>query len=444
MGASADPGASESAVAAVQPGATSVGDRAAQPARQLKHRELPRDGAGETFVDCCFEGFDGLPESPFEISDAPPVQWLGSLQPAALIADCVFERCHFRGPLSGVRFRRCAFVGCHFHLEVRSVEFDACRFESCHVAWASFEACKMKFSRCVDNTFDYAVFNRCDLYRAAFLAPRNTFSNALLSLVSLTRASLDQSAGISRASFDGADASDEAMPERGMECIDCDEAVARRRNAVRRARGRPPLIQEDEQEYQRLLASTLEKTLAMEPTLNGRLGEACEVWRAVSGSFTTNGNYRDAAWAYVLAKRRERRSCKPWRKRYVERDGRWQLKRRPPRPVRESGRYLALAAADLLCGFGNAVSRVLAALVALVLLFAAALSLGHGVAQRSGRPVHFLQALQYAVGQLATSPPKTLALTGVWWEVGAGVETLLGVALVGLFGFVVANRLRFA
>ncbi len=328
------------------------------------------------------------------------------------------------------------------------MEFYACEFVGCNATWSAFESCKIKFSKFTDNTFGCAVFLRCDLYRSSFVRPSSTFSEVSFALVSLNRVSLEGTTGINQRSFCPGTADLSLVPGPDVPNLDDREAKLRREQALAEACCHSPLIQEDELEYRRLLERTDGKTSSLELTMNGRFAEAASVWRMVSGVCTASGVYRDAGWAYVQAKRRERRGANPLRRKFFKSGGddAWRSGRRPD----QLGAFVVLMLADALCGFGNAYGRIvlwlggLSALLGGLLAGFGALTLAKHTVGKPAPKACFLQCWEFAIGQLAASPPKAFVLTSAGWELAASVETLLGIALVGLFGFVVANRIRFA
>ncbi len=429
-------------------------------------REPPR----EEYRDTAFNGFDGWAELAEEQRNARG--WLPPQAQAALIEGCEFVDCTFAEPLSGVRFHRCSFTHCKFHTELRSSEFDECKFTSCDLSWCSFQCCKLKFSQFTDCGFAASVFMRCDLYRTSFFEPASTFSEVRFALVSVTRASLGATSGIDGDSFSAQSADTSLVPGRDVPELNDQEAKHRRNLALAAVQRAPALIQEDLAEYSDMLVQTGSLTTALYPTLNQRLAEAGGVWRALAGLFEERGEFRDAARAYVRAKRLERRDTNPLRKRFLlpkppaheppRRPGldggpEWPLRRTPSQLGSRLGRYVRLLLADALCGFGDAWARILLWLAALSALLAALLTVFHGLrTERTvpglpGHPAHvkevtsgYFEAWEFAVGQLATSPAHEFKPHTIGWELAASVETLVGVALVGLLGFVIANRLRFA
>jgi hypothetical protein len=110
--------------------------------------------------------------------------------------------------------------------------------------------------------------------------------------------------------------------------------------------------------------------------------------------------------------------------------------------------WAGLAVAGPLCGFGTRLRGIVAALLVMVVGFAALLRIfsvievttGSGAAHDGG----WFDAVHYTVGQLATTPPPNMTLAGAGRSFAADLETLIGIALLGLFGFVLANRLRYS
>jgi len=99
-----------------------------------------------------------------------------------------------------------------------------------------------------------------------------------------------------------------------------------------------------------------------------------------------------------------------------------------------------LLLAGALCSFGTSLGRIVVWLAGLVLGAGALFSATHTI--HSGKsPASLPDCWLFAVGQLVATPPKRLnPVAGA--EVGAPFETLIGVALIGLFGFVLGNKIR--
>src|SRR6185503_3004757 len=132
-----------------------------------------------------------------------------------------------------------------------------------------------------------------DLYRIDF-RPGNTFPDAELGLVSLSRGDLGGAGELRRCSFGPFDQGDE--PPRPVEDDGPGAWTAAARAAVRELRPLVghALIQEDPAEYEALLRAT-ELNARFDDALGGRLAEAAENWRMLSAVWMAAGAYDDAA-----------------------------------------------------------------------------------------------------------------------------------------------------
>jgi hypothetical protein len=146
------------------------------------------------------------------------------------------------------------------------------------------------------------------------------------------------------------------------------------------------------------------------------------VYRGLSSLFSGRGSFDDAGAAYVYSRRLERRARGPFYRASRFRPFSW----------------LWLWIADLVCGFGESLPRVVAWIAALALLPGLGYRLFGGVVGAHG----LLDDLLYSLSSLTSSQPSGLnaAVRLVSW-IGV-VQTFLGVALLGLFGFVLGNKIR--
>jgi hypothetical protein len=110
--------------------------------------------------------------------------------------------------------------------------------------------------------------------------------------------------------------------------------------------------------------------------------------------------------------------------------------------------WLSLAVSGPLAGFGTRMRGVIVALALLVIGFAGLLATNAGATVENAKRVKvtpgFFEDLRFSLGQLVTTPPGNVKLAGHGWEAAASVETFIGISLLGLLGFVLANKLRFS
>lgn len=389
---------------------------------------------GSRFVDLHFA------DPPFEERSGWPA-WHRNGTP---LRELEFERCRLPANLVGLGFADCKFRRCVFHGYIRSSEFVRCEFEDCRFDHSAIVSTKIKYCRFRRCTFSDAAIYRCDLYRADF-RPGNTFPDAELGLVSLSRSDLGGAGELRRRSFGPFDPAAEP-PARGDEDDERETWTPAARAAVDELR---PLvghafIQEDPAEYEELLRQT-HLNARLDDALAGRLTEVAENYRMLSAGWMGAGAYDDAGWAYRASRRATRANLAPWRGSAVpERQVPLRSAEKGPRRV---AKWAALAVAGPLCGFGTRLRGIVAALVALVVGFAILLKLAAAVEMvgRGGEgAASWFDAFRFSVGQLATVPPADLSLSGSGWSLAADLETLIGIALIGLFGFVLANLLRWS
>ena len=173
--------------------------------------------------------------------------------------------------------------------------------------------------------------------------------------------------------------------------------------------------------------------------------EAKEAYLALNRDFEEIGRYDDAGWAYrkerqmekLMALQRAKDKCRErnWRK-----------------AAQSSAKAIGLQVVELICGYGESISRVLSTMAIVWILFALVYGLAAGVwgpweetaAERIRRttwnPIHLLA---FSVGAMTTMEPAGLeARSCAIMRILVPLEAFLGIALAGLLGFVIGNRIR--
>src|SRR5262249_31538058 len=115
-------------------------------------------------------------------------------------------------------------------------------------------------------------------------------------------------------------------------------------------------------------------------------------------------------------------------------------------------RYAGDQAVEWLCDYGESIGRVLLALLAVYLLFTLIYALSDGVVRTTQTPTGPVAAptrnpLDWAIfsmSAMSTSAKQPVGLLprNEWIQLLTGVQSLLGIALAGLIGFVFGNRSR--
>lgn len=310
-----------------------------------------------------------------------------------------------RRTLEGTTFKDCVFLDCRFAGAVVSqATFRGARFRYCDFRYATFR----------NTTFTEAMLEGCDLYRTVFEG-NNVFERALLRACSLHLAGLG-GADIRRENLDGA------------------------------------VIQQHPAEYRRFQEHFKHLPVAkIGPVVALALREAAGVYRALSGLWAARGFLGDSTWAYVQSRRLERKCRYPlfvWRAVRTEA----QLREEPPPSTRQrllatmasSIGYLGLLVTDLTSAFGSSLARVLATMVVVVVAFALTYQ-GLGAIVLSAPTEHasatFFDCLAFSVGKMMAASPERIRIAGKY-EFVAAAQTFVGLGLIGLFGFVLGNRVR--
>jgi Pentapeptide repeats (9 copies) len=305
--------------------------------------------------------------------------------------------------------------------------------------------CDFRYARFFGATLQDTQITSCDFYRAYF-AEGTVLVPEVLRGSSLTRASLGGIVDLRKQHVE---------PRRGME---------------------PAFAQEQTpQEYARFLEHTVVDRFERNPgegrdergrrnraddlkaTINARYDEAAVVYRRLAALWTSQGAYTYAGWAYVRGKRMERRHANPFRPACeveYQPTGAIVVTSRRPRlgelfergPMRERSlpRWLGLWLADLFCAFGEGLAQVFGSILLLVIGFGVAYASTDGLTVGSERrPAGLGDSLLFSLTEVVNAAPGRFhASNGI--EIASGVQTLLGVVLLGLLGFVVGNKLHSA
>jgi hypothetical protein len=304
----------------------------------------------------------------------------------------------------GSRFEDCSFVYAELmDTKFMDTEFGASCFKDCSFVHAELTKTYFRGCRFVDCDFRFSRFSGAQLAEAHIL--RSDFY----------RAQLGEGTVMARVHIELS-----SMSSTGLEgTLDLEWQSFKRRG------GAPALVQESAALYPSFLRRTEEerpRENTVEHALASRLEDAARVYRGLSGLWAGHGSFDDAGAAYAYGRRLERQARGPF-----YRGSRF-------RPLS----WLWLWVADVVCGFGESLPRVVVWIGALALLPGLGYRLFGGVVGAHG----LLDDLLYSLSSLTSSHPSNLDAANrlVSW-IGV-VQTFLGVALLGLFGFVLGNKIR--
>ncbi len=273
----------------------------------------------------------------------------------------------------------------------RQATFVNCDFSNADLTGTDLRGCRLehcdlRFVRFRRTQLGDATFSDCDCYRATF-AETTIMSKLRLERVSLDSANLDGALGLEWGQFAECGASAALVQESGAD---------RYRSFLERTR------------RERL------DSFSVEQAIECRLADAARVHRHLSGMWTTRGQYGYAGSAYARSRRLE---CAA---------------------TRSPTRKLWLWSARLLCGFGVALWPVIFWLAVVALLPGFLYAIFGGVSGAHDLMDHLL----FSASSLTASTPARLSTASSLVEWVRVAQTFAGVALLGLFGFVLANKIR--
>jgi len=177
-----------------------------------------------------------------------------------------------------------------------------------------------------------------------------------------------------------------------------------------------------------------------------RYDEAKEAYLALKNNFAEIGRYRDESWAYVKERRmgkmmhHPRLARKYYEEELPENPNVWQL---GWFYTRHTAKWTLDWVVEWTCGYGESVLRTLRAMGVALVGFAVLYWLLGAVVDVSGNPSStWLHCLLYSGGAFTTFGVDTLRPANDWIRALSILESVVGIALTGLLGFVLGNRIR--
>lgn len=315
---------------------------------------------------------------------------------------------------------------------------------------ARFGGAAMRFADLKEALLDGADFTRADLWGTDFTgadADDTVFREARLDEAKLGDANLTQAdfegaslakavlagsrlrgASFTGAKLDGADFSGADLSDTNL--VRLNLATCRLRHA-------------------KFSGAWLNGTRMQVEQLGGAVGEevagsfaaAQASYLALEQNWKSIGDQDAASWAYKRGRRMGRhhagqQAWAAWR----ERD--W------PAFAKHGYRWVADRFVEWLCDYGESLSRIARAFVLLIGVFAVLYGLTGGLmileGPEAGPTYNPLDLLSYSALNMMTANPPEIGLrpTGRVTNLLVGIEGAVGIILMGLFGFVLGNRLR--
>jgi hypothetical protein len=334
--------------------------------------------------------------------------------------------------VAGIKFSRTTLSECQFtKMELDRVDFTGCTLVDCDFRYASFRRAGL----------GHATFIRCDMFGAS-IEPGTIALETKFRLCTTP----ELGDGIKGLQWDGFEARSWAPPQAG-------EAASVYEPIIRDA---PALAAEDASAYESILRRTApdraKDAKTVPQAIDRRLQGASEDYRALSGYWGARGRFRDANAAYVRSRRLERQAASPlfasvrlqlkegtfaypaMRRASHRRTFRTRVRERAVRPLKWAGLWVA----DLISRFGQSMLLVFLTFLLVILLPGFAYDLWGGVTGAKDLGDDLL----FSASHVTPSAPNGLTAHGDLAEWLGIAQTVIAVALVGLFGFVLGNVLR--
>lgn len=359
----------------------------------------------------------------------------GALARSADFSGALIEEADFgKADLSGARF-----VG----VAGGQADFTEAMLED-----ASFRDASLRFARLPRSLLDGADFSGADLWGADFTgadADYTTFRGARLDEVtlsdtnlthadfegaSLTKARLVGSrlrnAKLTGAKLDGADLSGADLAGATLVRLDLTSC------ALRGARFAGAWLNGT-----RFRAAQIGEAVGEE--IAGDYEAAKASYLALEQNFESIGSRDEAGWAYRRRRRMGRLHAGAlFRASWRDRDRRGLL--------RHGYRWIADRFVEWLCDYGESLSRLFRAFAILIAVFAGLFGLTGGLIPEgtSAATYNALDLLSYSALNMMTANPPEIGIkpVGRVTNLLVGVQGGTGIVLMGLFGFVLGNRLR--
>jgi uncharacterized protein YjbI with pentapeptide repeats len=169
-----------------------------------------------------------------------------------------------------------------------------------------------------------------------------------------------------------------------------------------------------------------------------RFWQAGKIYRHLKATFDSSGFYSDASWAYRKARRMEK--FREW----VYGCDAWQRKDRKA-SIRHFSKFLRDMFFEWLAGYGEDLGRISGWIVVVWLGFAALYGVMSGVVDSNSGHITYrlIDLVSFSLGTMTTTAPVGLeARSLLLMRFLMPFQALLSIALTGLFGFVLGNRMN--
>lgn len=326
----------------------------------------------------------------------------------------------------GVDLRRANLDRAHMRLtEMQAGDLSGASLRGANLVLAQMQECRLRHANLEGACLRYANLEHASLEGA-------NLREARLSHANLARAFLG-AADLKGADLNGANLQGTILVEADLTRVDLRRAESIEGISLYGAR----------LDHTQLTRDQLGEAIGEERS--SEWSEAKQTYRALKNNFQQLGRYNDARWAYLRERRMEKREM--WRQATrALRERHWKT------AVGNGVRAVSDQLVELVCDYGEGLSRVFVSLLLLWLIFAVCYGLAAGVwgprqetsagnvRDLTRNPLHLLS---FSLGVMTTVQPAGLeARATQLMQFLMPIEAFLGIVLGGLFGFVLGNRIR--
>lgn len=289
------------------------------------------------------------------------------------------------------------------HYTLEKIKFTKCVLKNCRFRNAQLKWCDFRYTIIEKGTFEDAIIEFCDFYRA-FFDGVIIFSNSKISNCSLNKTHIGES------------------------------AIIRRNNLVN-----DQIIQQNKMKYCEFLTKwpgerTNDAGIPwMDPNHNlgmvlvNRWQEAEDIYKRLNALWSASGFIADANWAYVQGRRMER---KRMIMQLIQ-----QNKLSCKEKLKNIWKIITNFISDILFGYGESMIKMIITYVITIFIFA-------WIFYSNTSIIEYTQALGISLKNMVGMDDDILHDVSPLVDMLNILQTTIGIILTGIFGFILGNKIR--
>lgn len=289
------------------------------------------------------------------------------------------------------------------HYTLEKIKFTKCVLKNCRFRKAQLKWCDFRYTIIEKGTFEGAIIEFCDFYRA-FFDGVIIFNNSKISNSSLNKTHIGES------------------------------AIIRRNNLVN-----DQIIQQNKMKYCEFLTEwpgvrTNDAGIPwMDPIHNlgmvlaNRWQEAEDTYKRLNALWCASGFIADANWAYVQGRRMER---KRMIMQLIQ-----QNKLSCKEKLKNIWKIITNFISDILFGYGESMIKMIITYVITIFIFA-------WIFYSNTSIIEYTQALGISLKNMVGMDDEILHDVSPFVDMLNIIQTTIGIILTGIFGFILGNKIR--